>query len=95
MAYPVVGSGFAASPLCALPGIILCAFLGASMTSADDNMLATLSRIGAVAPEVIELFDYLEDTPLWMKDEAGHYQWANVAFLLNFGVKTREPSTIT
>ncbi|MGH7944309.1 MAG: helix-turn-helix domain-containing protein [Opitutaceae bacterium] len=59
------------------------------MTSADDHMLATLSRIGAVAPEVIELFDYLEDTPLWMKDEAGHYEWANVAFLLNFGVKTR------
>ena len=59
------------------------------MTSTDDNMLATLSRIGALAPEVIELFDYLEDTPLWMKDEAGHYEWANVAFLLNFGVKTR------
>lgn len=52
-------------------------------------MLATLSRIGAVAPEVIELFDYLEDTPLWMKDEAGHYEWVNVSFLLNFGVKTR------
>lgn len=59
------------------------------MTSPDDNMLATLSRIGAVAPEVIELFDYLEDTLLWMKDEAGHYEWANVALLLNFGVKTR------
>ncbi len=59
------------------------------MTSPDDNMLATLSRIGAVAPEVIELFDYLEDTPLWMKDEAGHYEWANVALLLNFGLKTR------
>ena len=59
------------------------------MTSPDDNMLATLSRIGAMAPEVIELFDYLEDTPLWMKDEAGHYEWANVALLLNFGVKTR------
>ena len=59
------------------------------MSSADDNMLATLSRIGAGAPEVIELFDYLEDTPMWMKDEAGHYEWANVAFLLNFGVKTR------
>jgi AraC-like DNA-binding protein len=59
------------------------------MTSPDDNMLATLSRIGAEPPEVIELFDYLEDTPLWMKDEAGHYEWANVALLLNFGVKTR------
>jgi AraC-like DNA-binding protein len=59
------------------------------MTSADDNMLATLTRIGAVAPEVIELFDYLEDTPMWVKDEAGHYEWANVALLINFGVKTR------
>lgn len=59
------------------------------MTSADDHMLGTLQRIGALAPEVIELFDYLEDTPLWMKDEAGRYEWANVAFLLNFGVKTR------
>ena len=59
------------------------------MTSPDDNMLATLSRVGTVAPEVMELFDYLEDTPMWMKDEAGHYEWANVALLLNFGVKTR------
>src|SRR5215217_6167733 len=55
----------------------------------DDTMLATLSRIGTIAPEVIELFDYLEDTPLWMKDEAGHYEWVNVSFLLNFGVRTR------
>src|SRR6185369_7142514 len=59
------------------------------MPSPDDTMLATLSRIGTIAPEVIELFDYLEDTPLWMKDEAGHYEWVNVSFLLNFGVKTR------
>jgi len=59
------------------------------MTSGDETMLATLSRIGTVAPEVIELFDYLEDTPLWMKDEAGHYEWVNVPFLLNFGVRTR------
>jgi AraC-like DNA-binding protein len=57
--------------------------------SSDDTMLATLSRIGTVAPEVIELLDYLEDTPMWMKDEAGHYEWVNVSFLLNFGVKTR------
>jgi AraC-like DNA-binding protein len=59
------------------------------MTSTDDTMLATLSRIGTIAPEVIELLDYLEDTPMWMKDEAGHYEWVNVSFLLNFGVKTR------
>ena len=54
-----------------------------------DHMLATLGRIGAAPPEVIELFDYLEDTPLWMKDAAGHYEWANVALLINFGLKTR------
>jgi AraC-like DNA-binding protein len=59
------------------------------MTSPDESMLATLSRIGAAPPEVIELFDYLEDTPMWMKDEAGHYEWANVALVLNFGAKTR------
>ncbi|MBL9202228.1 MAG: AraC family transcriptional regulator [Opitutaceae bacterium] len=59
------------------------------MNSSDDSMLATLARTGTIAPEVIELFDYLEDTPLWMKDEAGHYEWANVALLLNFGLKTR------
>jgi hypothetical protein len=59
------------------------------VTSADDHMLATLSRLGTIAPEVVELFDYLEDTPLWIKDEAGHYEWVNVAFLLNFGVRTR------
>ncbi len=54
-----------------------------------DRLLATLRRIGAVAPEVIELFDYLEDTPLWLKDAAGHYQWVNVSFLLNFGLDHR------
>lgn len=59
------------------------------MPSTDDTMLATLRRIGTIAPEVIELLDYLEDTPMWMKDEAGHYEWVNVSFLLNFGVKTR------
>src|SRR4051812_18748470 len=59
------------------------------MTSTDDSMLATLRRIGTIAPEVIELFDYVEDTPVWTKDEAGHYEWGKVSFLLNFGVKTR------
>jgi AraC-like DNA-binding protein len=59
------------------------------MPPIDNRLLATLRRIGAVAPEVIELFDYLEDTPLWMKDAAGHYQWVNVSFLLNFGLNHR------
>ena len=57
---------------------------------ADSTLRATLRRVGAAAPEVIELFDYLEDRPLWMKDVAGTYQWVNVSFLLNFGLKTRE-----
>jgi len=59
------------------------------MSAHNDNMLATLCRIGTGTPEVIELFDYLEDAPMWMKDAAGHYEWANVALLLNFGLKTR------
>ena len=59
------------------------------MSPTDATPFATLSRIGAVAPEVILLCDFLEDTPLWMKDRAGHYQWVNVAFLLNFGLRDR------
>jgi AraC-like DNA-binding protein len=53
------------------------------------DLQSSLRRIGAVAPEVIQLFDYLEDVPLWMKDEQGHYQWVNVSFLLNFGLRDR------
>lgn len=55
----------------------------------DDDLRDTLRRIGASAPEVIELFDYLEDLPLWMKDVDGHYQWVNTAFLQNFGLSHR------
>ena len=56
----------------------------------NPSLRASLLRIGAAAPEVIELFDYLEDVPLWIKDVAGTYQWVSVSFLLNFGLKTRE-----
>ena len=55
----------------------------------DPHTLATLTRIGTVASEVIELFDFVADSLLWMKDEAGHYQWVNVAFYLNFGLQSR------
>lgn len=55
----------------------------------DPSLRVTLRRIGATAPEVIELFDFLEDSPLWTKDVAGHYQWVNVAFVLNFGLHNR------
>lgn len=53
------------------------------------QMRSSLRRIGASAPEIIELFDYLEDVPLWLKDVEGHYQWVNIAFLLNFGLQNR------
>lgn len=58
--------------------------------ASKSSLRTSLLRIGAAAPEVIELFDYLEDLPLWMKDVHGTYQWVSVSFLLNFGVKTRE-----
>lgn len=35
------------------------------------------------------MFDFLEDMPVWMKDVEGHYQWVNVAFVLNFGLQNR------
>ena len=57
--------------------------------SSKSDLRETLSRIGVVAPEVIDLFDYLEDVPVWLKDVAGTYQWVNVSFVLNFGLKTR------
>ena len=62
-----------------------------AMTTAprDPYLLATLRRIGVQAPEIIELFDFLEDSPLWMKDVEGHYTWVNVAFVLNFGLQNR------
>ena len=52
--------------------------------------LAALQRIGSLPPAAVELFDYVEDLLLWIKDAAGHYQWGNVAFILNFGLQTRE-----
>ncbi|MBK1877445.1 helix-turn-helix domain-containing protein [Pelagicoccus mobilis] len=55
-----------------------------------EDLNSTFARIGVVAPEVLGLFDYLEDVPLWIKDVEGTYQWANVPFILNFGLKTRE-----
>jgi len=55
----------------------------------DPSLAVTLRRIGVTAPEVVELFDFLEDLPLWMKDVDGHYQWVNVAFVLNFGLQNR------
>jgi AraC-like DNA-binding protein len=49
-----------------------------------------LGCIGAKASEVAELFDYVEDALLWIKDVDGHYQWVNLTFVLNFGAQRRE-----
>ena len=46
--------------------------------------------IGVRPPEALELFDYVEDVPIWMKDSGGHYRWVNLPFLLNYGVERRE-----
>jgi AraC-like DNA-binding protein len=51
--------------------------------------LRELQHVGKRAPDVAELFDHIEDVLLWMKDAAGHYQWVNVAFVLNFGLGSR------
>jgi AraC-like DNA-binding protein len=56
----------------------------------SPGLLSTLQHIGARAPDVAELFDYIEDVLLWMKDANGRYQWVNTAFVLNFGFKERE-----
>jgi AraC-like DNA-binding protein len=60
-----------------------------TVSSSHSDLRETLSRIGAAAPEVVGLFDYLEDVPVWLKDVAGTYQWVNISFVLNFGFKTR------
>jgi AraC-like DNA-binding protein len=49
-----------------------------------------LPRVGAQPFEALELFDFVEDVPLWMKDRDGHYRWVNLPFLLNYGVERRE-----
>jgi AraC-like DNA-binding protein len=52
-------------------------------------LLDSLKRIGVQGPEVVELFDYLENVLLWMKDAQGRYQWINLPFLINYGLQTR------
>jgi AraC-like DNA-binding protein len=51
---------------------------------------ARLLRIGAAASEAMVLCDALDDVPLWIKDVAGHYEWVNRSFLLNFGLENRD-----
>lgn len=55
----------------------------------DSHPIGILQRIGAAPSEALEVFDYLADVLLWMKDAAGRYQWVNLPFVLNFGLKSR------
>jgi len=48
-----------------------------------------LQCIGAVPSEALEVFDHVADVLLWLKDAAGRYQWVNLPFVLNFGLKSR------
>lgn len=57
--------------------------------SESPKVLTLLQRIGAQPSEFAELFDYLEDVLLWMKDADGRYQWVNLSFALNFGLNDR------
>lgn len=52
--------------------------------------LGCLRGIGVQLPEVIELFDYVEEALLWTKDLEGRYQWVNLPFLINYGVHREE-----
>jgi AraC-like DNA-binding protein len=54
------------------------------------ELLETLGRIGMQAPEAVELFDYVQDVLLWMKDAEGRYRWVSLPFLINYGVRSRE-----
>lgn len=56
----------------------------------NTDLTDTLRRIGAAAAEVILLCDALDDSPLWIKNSAGTYQWVNTSFFLNFGFSQRD-----
>jgi AraC-like DNA-binding protein len=50
----------------------------------------SLPRAGVQPFEAMELFDFIEEVPLWMKDRGGHYRWVNLPFLLNYGIERRD-----
>jgi AraC-like DNA-binding protein len=56
---------------------------------AEAPLIGCLQRIGAAPSEALEVFDHLPDVLLWLKDAAGRYQWVNLPFVLNFGLKSR------
>jgi len=58
-------------------------------TRHTKGLLPALRRIGAIVPEMVDLFDYLEDVPFWLKDAECRFQWVNISFVLTFGAKSR------
>ena len=54
--------------------------------AAGAPLIGCLQRIGAAPSEALEVFDYLADVLLWLKDAAGRYQWVNLPFVLNLSV---------
>jgi AraC-like DNA-binding protein len=58
--------------------------------SPSSHSAEKLRCIGVLPPEAIQLFDYVQDVLLWMKDAKGHYCWINLAFLLNYGIHDRK-----
>ncbi|MEN9662568.1 MAG: HTH-type transcriptional activator RhaS [Verrucomicrobiota bacterium] len=42
--------------------------------------------IGTQLPELIELFNYVEDMQVWVKDRQGRFVWGNVSWLLTYGL---------
>jgi AraC-like DNA-binding protein len=42
------------------------------------------------ARAICELFDHVEDVLFWAKEPEGHFIWANVALLIEFGMSSRD-----
>ena len=55
----------------------------------DVDFLAALKQLGADKPEIIALFDQIENLQFWIKDTAGRFVWVNTPFLIDFGFKDR------
>jgi AraC-like DNA-binding protein len=52
-------------------------------------MLDALRLIGANKPQLIELFDQIENLQFWIKDRQGRFVWVNLPLLVNFGLQKR------
>ena len=55
----------------------------------EVDFLAALKKLGANKPEIVALFDQIENLQFWIKDAAGRFVWVNTPFLVDFGFKDR------